>query len=161
MLVASPARPSSKGPRQEVRPLRKDSFQQWASLLSALAHVEKCGKLRDTLGACEGRLKRKSGRGLDSLGPHHTDCGRIHVAAFLIHWTSGTLPLQGGQIAEWIPTISSSAGVHMKMLEEAPPMLALHQLDCDALTQSCLAWLRAFSRACFEYETRTKTPQTR
>ena len=36
----------------------QDNFQRWwASFLSALAHVEKCGKLCRTAGTCEGRLK--------------------------------------------------------------------------------------------------------
>ena len=56
---------------------------------------------------------------LDRSVPHD-------ASAFLSHWTSGTLLLQGGQIAVWIPTISSAVEVHMEMFHQAPQLPGLH-----------------------------------
>ena len=48
-----PARPPDEAYDKAPDPHAQDSFQ-----LSALAHVEKCGKLRRTAGTCEGRLEQ-------------------------------------------------------------------------------------------------------
>ena len=51
------------------------------------------------------------------------------------------LSLQGGQIAEWIPIISSAVGVHMEMLDHAPSLL-----------------LHPVSQGCWKHGIRTRTP---
>ena len=52
--------------------------------------------------------------GVQKASSHHQ--WRIHASAFTNYWTSVTLSLQGCQITEWIPIISSAVGVHMKLL---------------------------------------------
>ena len=49
-------------------------------------------------------------------------CQRRPASAFLNHWTCGTLSMQGGQIAEWVPIISSAVGVHVELLDQAPQL---------------------------------------
>ena len=70
---------------------------------------------------------------------HHRK--RIHDFAFLMHWMSGTLPLHGGQITEWIPIISSALGVHMEMLDHAPTLPHAHQEGHHVPSRTCLVRL--------------------
>ena len=57
---------------------------------------------------------------------------QTHALAFLTHWTTDTLSLQGRQIAEWVPTISSAEAVRMEMLDQATALPArLTHTECD------------------------------
>ena len=60
----------------------------------------------------------------------------IHASACLSQWTSGTPSLQGGQVAEWVPIISSASGAHIEMHYQVPLPPAFHQDSSDTLTRS-------------------------
>ena len=40
-----------------------------------------------------------------------------HASSYLNRWTRGTLSQSRGQIAEWMPIVSSAVGVHMELLD--------------------------------------------
>ena len=67
---------------------------------------------------------------------------RVHASVFLNRWTSGTLSLEGGQIAEWVPIISSAVGVHMELLDQAPETLSCGIISAPVRTTipSGLPW---------------------
>ena len=67
----------------------------------------------------------------------------IHASAFLNHWTSGTLSLQGRQVSQSV-LIVSSAGVRMEMIDPAPTLPAFLETTPPAWTENRLAWLPVF-----------------
>ena len=92
---------------------------------------------------------------------------RIHASAFLGHWTSSTLSLQGGQIAEWIPIISSAVRkyiyIYMEMFDQTlsvpVSVPALYQDDDGAWTPAFLARLHPVSYTFPHQGTYTRSTQ--
>ena len=61
----------------------------------------------------------------------------IHASAFLNHWTSGTLSLQGRQVSQSV-LIVSSAGVRREMIDPAPTNPALLKTTSPGGPPPCL-----------------------
>ena len=74
---------------------------------------------------------------------------RSTLQPFVNRWMCGTLSLQGRQITEWVPMMSSAVGVHMESLDQAPPLPPYYEDSFDTLTHSGPTWpgpvLQAFT----------------
>ena len=65
----------------------------------------------------------------------------------LNHWSNGAPSLQGGQIPEWVPIISSVVGVHMELLDQTQLLPTLCQDNHVTLTRPCPTGLDPVSEA--------------